>query len=543
MNPLNQRRSLPISSSILIGSKLRVFSVTLLLLSVSLIAGRADALRDEIEASINRPVLESGQLFAEIQAFVESRLPQMPEGLDRVAFETQIEDWREAVLDDLIYRGELAKTWRTAESRVVWQEVLDAGEGYRIRKMVYEALPNMWVPAALYEPDSLEGNVPVVLNANGHDQLGMSADYKQLRCINLAKKGMLALNVEWFGRGQLNTAGFDHYRINRLDLCGVSGIAPHYLQLSRGLDVLLNHPNADPERVAVTGLSGGGWQTIFISALDPRVTLANPVAGYSSFKTRIRNLSDLGDSEQTPTDLATIVDYEQLTAMMAPRPLLLTYNAFDHCCFRADHALPPLLDSAGPVYSLFEMEENLAHHINVDPGTHNYEVDNRQAFYAFLGDHFFDEEESFDASEIPSESELKDPDEFQCVIPHGWLDFSSLALQVSQELPSEQFKIPADQGDAFDDWITEARERLREVIQFANFTPSNAVAIEEEEGAQVMAKYWQLQFAEWTVPVVELLPKEGEVSTTSIVVSDGGKAEKWGIDRRVVGEWAPGSCM
>src|SRR5262249_60389154 len=102
------------------------------------------------------------------------------------------------------------------------------------------------------------------------------------------------------------------------------------LHVERGLDVLRAHENADPERVAVPGLSGGGWQTIFISALDTRVTLTNPVAGYSSFRTRVRHLKDLGDSEQTPCDLATVADYTHLTAMMAPRATLLTFTSKDN---------------------------------------------------------------------------------------------------------------------------------------------------------------------------------------------------------------------
>ena len=81
--------------------------------------------------------------------------------------------------------------------------------------------------------------------------------------------------------------------------------------------------------MAVTGLSGGGWQTIFISALDLRVKLSAPVAGYSSFLTRAVYPRDLGDPEQTPCDLATVADYLHLTAMRAPRPTLLINNAKD----------------------------------------------------------------------------------------------------------------------------------------------------------------------------------------------------------------------
>ena len=120
---------------------------------------------------------------------------------------------------------------------------------------------------------------------------------------------MLALNIEWVGMGQLAGPGFDHYHMNQLDLCGTSGLAPYYLNMKRGLDVLLSLEHADPDRVAVTGLSGGGWQTIVISSLDTRVKLTNPVAGHSSIKTRVWHLKDLGDSEQMPNDLATICDY------------------------------------------------------------------------------------------------------------------------------------------------------------------------------------------------------------------------------------------
>ena len=89
---------------------------------------------------------------------------------------------------------------------VVWLDTLEGGPGYRIKKLRYEALPGLWVPALLYEPETLEGKVPAVLNVNGHDSKGKSADYKQIRCINQAKRGMLALNIEWLGMGQLHDA-------------------------------------------------------------------------------------------------------------------------------------------------------------------------------------------------------------------------------------------------------------------------------------------------------------------------------------------------
>ena len=58
----------------------------------------------------------------------------------------------------------------------------------------------MWIPVLLYEPTCQKGKMPVVLNPNGHHAGGKAMDYKQARCINLAKRGMIALNIEFDGQ-------------------------------------------------------------------------------------------------------------------------------------------------------------------------------------------------------------------------------------------------------------------------------------------------------------------------------------------------------
>ena len=383
-----------------------------------------------------------------------------------------------------------------------WQETIPGGDGYRIKKLRYEALPGMWVPALLYEPEKLSGKVPVVLNVNGHDPIGKAAKYKQIRCINQAKRGMIALNVEWFGMGQLRTDGFVHERMNQIDLCGTSGLAPFYLSMKRGLDVLLSQEHADPQRVAVTGLSGGGWQTIFISALDTRVTLTDPVAGYSSFKTRARHVKDLGDSEQTPTDLATLADYTHLTAMMAPRPTLLTFNAKDDCCFEAGYALPPLLHAAGPIFRLYGKEQNLRCHVSHVPGTHDYEKDNREAFYRMVGDFFYPGDANYDPHEIPCDNEIKTKEQLAVELPADNLDFHALALQLSKDLPRNGGP-PADRADA-EKRCKAGRERLREIVRARDWEVE-ADADGGEETGDLKVRYWRLRMGDdWTVPAAEL---------------------------------------
>jgi dienelactone hydrolase len=471
-----------------------------------------------VQEALAREIIGPHQAMLEVQDYLEPKVPRMPADLTQVEWEKQAARLRKDVLDKVVFRGE-APAWRDAKIKVEWLDTINGGPGYKIKKLRYEALPGLWIPALLYEPEKLTGKVPVHLAVNGHDGNGKAAVYKQTRCINLAKRGVISLNVEWLNMGQLKGENFAHSRMNQLDLCGTSGLAPFYLSMTRGLDVLLALPNADPERVAVSGLSGGGWQTIFISSLDTRVKLCNPVAGYSSFRTRVRHLKDLGDSEQTPCDLATVADYTHLTAMMAPRPTLLTYNAKDDCCFEAGYALPPLMDAASPVFKLFGKEKALRSHVNHDPGTHNFEQDNRQALYKMVGDFFFPDDKKYSADEIACKDEVKSKDDLSVEMPERNENFNSLALTLAKSLPRNA-DLPAE-AEAARKWQQTAREKLRQVVKAKDYTAKGTqVGNSEKEGRK--ATFWKLKIGDsWTVPVVELTA--GESKKTAILLNDAGR--------------------
>jgi hypothetical protein len=457
------------------------------------------------------------QGLLDVTEYLDPRIPRMPEVKTVAEWEKHAARIRKDVLDNVVFRGEAAG-WRTAKTKVEWQDGIEGGPGYKIKKLRYEALPGLWVPALLYEPETLKGKVPVSLAVNGHDAKGKAADYKQLRCINMAKRGMLVLNVEWFNMGQLRSPGFNHYAMNQLDLCGTSGLAPFYLAMTRGIDILLSLPNADAERVAVSGLSGGGWQTIFVSSLDTRVTLCNPVAGYSSFRTRNQITSDLGDSEQTPCDLAKYADYAHLTAMLAPRAALLTFNSKDDCCFAAGHALPPLLNAAKPIYKLYGKENSLRSHVNDDPGTHNFGLDNRQALYRVLGDFFYADSKDYNAKEIDSKGEVKGAGDLAVELPEKNLDFNKLALALAEKLPRDGALPEKDAAK----WQAARREKLRQIVASKEYKIEAWKNTTTEEKDGVKATYWRLRLGKaWTVPVVELV--KGEPKGTTILLNDAGR--------------------
>lgn len=487
----------------------------------------------KIAQFLDSPVLDKDLAIDEVRSYVGKKIPAMP-ALSKP------EDWtkfatehRQKVLDTVIFRG-AASAWRDAKNLGMERVgTVSTSGGYLLTKVRFEALPGHWIPALLYEPAGLkaEQKVPVHLVVNGHDAAGYAAPYKQERAIHLAKQGMICLSLEWYGMGQFRTPDYLHPMINSIDLTGTSGIATHFLAMKRGIDVLTSLPNADPAKVAVSGLSGGGWQTIFISSLDPRVTLSNPVAGYSSFLTRLQHDMDLGDSEQTPTDLATVTDYSIMTALRAPHPTLLTFNAKDNCCFRADHALPPLVAAARPVYELLKAGDNLATHVNQTPGDHNFLADNRKALYKFIGTHFFGKSgadlEQF-ATEKDLEKEIRTEAELKLDLPANQKTLIGLASELAASLPRNA-ELPTEKNAA-EIWILEGKKRLRDVLKlpeapsplYDTFTPIG----DRERFDGVIRQANLVRVADtWSVPFVELFPEKGKPKLTTFYLADKSPSE------------------
>ncbi len=478
-----------------------------LLLALTLAGTTAAADGAFIRAALKQEVLGPKQTTVEAQVYTASKVPLLPPVKSAAEWRAYADGLRARILNEIVFRGE-ARKWRDAESRIEWLDTIQ-GDGYHVRKFRFEAVPGFWIPALLYEPGRISGKAPVVLNVNGHEGEGKATPYIQERCINLAKRGILAVNPEWTGKGELSAPGYSHTRMNQLDLVGTSGLSVFYLTMRNALTHALKLPNADPSRVAVTGLSGGGWQTIVLSALDTRVTLAVPVAGYSSFVTRAAWPElDLGDSEQTPNDLGTIADYAHLTALLAPRPSLLTYNARDNCCFRADYAVAPLVREAAPIFRLLGAQERLRYHLNFDAG-HNYGVDNREALYRLLKEFFYPKDASFSTVEIPVAAEVRTPAQLKVDLPAGSLDLHQLAMKLSPGLPRRTAG-----GDR--------RAELAETVRSRNYKVEAHSAAEMKQ-AGLAARLWRLSMdGVWTVPAVEFTPANAR--ETVVVVADGGRA-------------------
>ena len=409
----------------------------------------------------------------QVRQYILSRIAPLPNPKSSEAWTAEANRIRQHTLRDVVFHGWPAD-WVNSAPKFEEVAVIETGNGYKLRKLRYEIVPGFFSVAILYEPDHLEGKVPAILNVNGHEPLlGKAAEYKQKRCINYAKRGIMALNIEWLWCGELHQPENTHWNGAHLDLVGSNEMGLFYLEMRRGLDYLYNHPNVDRNRLAVTGLSGGGWQTIMLSSLDERVRMAMPVAGFSSTRARVevKEFGDLGDVEQSATDLLDGQDYTQFIAMMAPRPVQLAYNGEDSCCFRAAMVKPQIFDGIVPIYRLYGKEDALAWHENRDPGTHNYQQDNRETSY-----HFFNKVFGLPSSdqEIPVGPELKSYDELVVGLPKDNLTIIGLARKLASEI--QRPPVPSASGERAA-WAEAERKGLAEVVRYKPVKLSDAQAV------------------------------------------------------------------
>jgi dienelactone hydrolase len=215
-------------------------------------------------------------------------------------------------------------------------EVLGSEEcgSYRRDKVVFDTEETMSVPAYLLVPHARTSAGPAVLAAHGHGPgkslvCGLettdapNGDYAH----QLAERGyvVLAPDLRCFGE-RLDWNPPDHYACDtnlvHAVMDGWSPLSQNLWDLARSLDVLEADPLVDPARIGMVGLSYGGTVTLFLAALDVRVSAA-VVSGYlSSWAESHRMPWNMCGSQVLPGMLGRL-EHVDLGALVAPRPLLV----------------------------------------------------------------------------------------------------------------------------------------------------------------------------------------------------------------------------
>lgn len=425
------------------------------------LAGAQSAAEVAAEA-LKRPVQAPQVVTYQLQEYLMARAAQLPAPTSAEAWTAEAARIRERVLNDVVFHG-WPQEWVNSPPKFEDLGEIPSGPGFRRRKFRYEIVPGFYTTAVLYEPRPLKGKVPGVLNVMGHfGESGKAEEFQQTFCINQALRGMVALNLEWLGMGESHRPENEHWFAADLDLVGANGVGLFYLAMRRGLDFLYNDPAVDRSRIGVTGLSGGGWQTIILSSLDERVAVSVPVAGYVSLKGRAERIPDEpGDIEQNATDLVMGQDYSTFTAMRAPRPTLLINTAEDNCCFRAPLVRPYIYDAVKPFFHLYGRDGDFEFFEETQISAHNYGPGSRENAYRFLDKHF---QLPAAQQEIPVGPEIKSYDELAGGLPQDNLTILGLARKFGGEIKRPE--VPSDTA-ARTAWSGEQRENLRKVVRYA----------------------------------------------------------------------------
>ncbi len=428
-----------------------------LLLAATLGAALAQTEPEYMRDILKQEVLSPAVAMFQLRQYILQRVAKPPAPTSGAVWTAESKRLRQQILNDVVFHG-WPKEW--VDSKPKFEDLgVMPGNGYRMRKFRYEIVPGFQSVAILYEPLNMKGKMPAILNVNGHAGApGKAVEYKQKRNITFARNGILSLNLEWLSCGELRQEQNEHWYGAHLDLVGANELGLFYLAMRRGLDFLYDHPNTDRSRIGMTGLSGGGWQTIVLSSLDERVNVAVPVAGFSGIAPRVeaKEHGDRGDIEQNATDLFDGRDYTWLAAMRAPRPTLVAYNAEDDCCFRAAMVKPGIFDAIVPFFTLYNKQNDFAWHENRDPGTHNYQLDNRMAAYDFVSRHF----KLPPIKEDPAiGSEVKSYDELVVGLPGDNLTIAALARQMAGQVKRDA--LPSDPAA-----LNSERDKLRTVVRY-----------------------------------------------------------------------------
>jgi dienelactone hydrolase len=471
-----------------------------------------------VEPLLLREIQPTSVTAFQVQKFLMQRIPKLPTPTSAQEWTAEEARLRKHILNAVIFHG-WPRAWITSPPNFQEAGIIETKHGYRLHKLRYEIVPGFWSTAILYEPDHIQGRIPAILNVHGHEPLGNSAEYKQKRCINFAKRGILALSLGWFGYGELSQPYNAHDYGAHLDLVGANAVGLFYLAMRRGLDYLAARSDVDPNRLGVTGLSGGGWQTIVLSALDPRVKVAVEVAGFGSLQSNITHPVDTDEVEENPTDFTDGEDYTYLVAMRAARPTLLIHNAMDNCCFRSMLVKPYIYDAIKPFFQLYGKPDALAWHENRDPGTHNYQLDNREHAYAFFTRYF---NLPVSGNEIPSDQEILSIDQLKVDLPSDNLTVLGVAREFARGI--KRAPIPTE-SDEQPEWTTAQRAKLKSVIRYQPVKVDDAWRIWNTKGMGVESLSYRFDFSNNLSATAEWLKGIAvqDHAPATLVLNDGGR--------------------
>lgn len=263
--------------------------------------------------------------------------------------------------------------------------MVDRGD-YTVEKVYFASLPGHYVSGNLYRPTAPS---PVrraaVLSPHGHFEEGrftvLDEDETedrwplQARCAQLARMGCVVFHYDMVGYAD-STAITHREGFTDADAvqAGHTFLGLQLWNSIRALDFITSLPDVDPERVGVTGASGGGSQTFLLCAVDDRPAAAFPAVMVST-------AMQGGCVCENAPYLRLGTGNVEFAALFAPKPLALS-GADDWTIEIETKGLPELK----ALYQLYGAEDKVTARCWPEYG-HNYNRAAREMMYAWFNEH------------------------------------------------------------------------------------------------------------------------------------------------------------
>ncbi len=315
------------------------------------------------------------------------------------------------------------------------------GDGYVVDMLHYQSRPKLYVTGNLYRPAQVdEGEkLPAVLYVCGHSGRGRNGNKVafQSHGIWFARHGYVCLVIDTLQLGEIAATHHGTYNLGRW-WWHSRGYTPAGVEAwngVRGIDYLVSRADVDPERIAVTGISGGGAATFWIAAADERVKVAVPVSGMADLESYIPNRVINGHCDCMFVYNTFRWPWTRIAGLVAPRPMLFANSD-------ADAIFP--MDANERISN--RMERLYSHHATSDRfdtlvsvGGHAYRKDLRQGVYRFINAHLKGDSREINDSEIDVVSEGRNPGTYP--IPQEKLR----VFQTDADLPADQLNTTIDE--------------------------------------------------------------------------------------------------